>query len=122
MKYIIYYIPYMNNKITPQELFQQMAQIQQMEKGKLCVIRQGPDGPYYNHQTWENGKNTSRYVPQPEVEAMQQAIAGYQEFATLTDQYVQLMVEKTRAERVAGVKKKIPLPRSSWPKTRKSKR
>jgi hypothetical protein len=96
----------MNNKITPQELLQQMAQIQQMERGKLCVIRQGPEGPYYSHQTWENGKNTSRYVPRPEVEAVEQAIAGHQKFATLTDQYVQLMVEKTRQERAVGVKKR----------------
>ena len=120
--YIVCYISYMNNQITPQELFQQMAQIQQMERGKLCVIREGPDGPYYNHQAWENGKNTSRYVPRPEAEAVAQAIAGYQKFAALTDQYVQLMVEKTRAERAAGVKKKTRSPKSSWPKTRKSKR
>jgi hypothetical protein len=111
----------MNDKITPQEVLQQMAQIQQMERGKLCVIRQGPEGPYYNHQTWEHGKNTSRYVPQPEVAAVAQAIAGHQKFVALTDQYVQLMVEKTRAERAAGVKKKHPPAKSSWPKTRKSK-
>ena len=112
----------MDKKITPQELFQQMAQIRQMERGKLCVIRQGPNGPYYNHQTWEDGKNTSRYVSRAEVEAMQQAIAGYQQFATLTGQYVQLMVEKTRSDRAAGVRKKNPLPKSSWPKTSKAKR
>jgi len=111
----------MNNKITPQVLLQQMAQIQQMERGKLCVIRQGPAGPYYNHQTWENGKNISRYVPRQEVEAVEQAIAGYQKFVALSEQYVQLMVGETRAERAAGVKKKHLPPKSSWPKTRKSK-
>jgi len=28
-----------------------------MERGKLCLMHQGSYGPYYNHQTWENGKN-----------------------------------------------------------------
>lgn len=62
---------------TPESLLQQIAQIQHMERGKPCVLRQGPQGPYYNHQTWENGKNVSRYVPQDQVPALQQAIAGY---------------------------------------------
>ena len=47
----------MNTPITPQALLHQIAQIPQLERGKLCIIRQGPNGPYYNHQTWENGKN-----------------------------------------------------------------
>ena len=61
----------MNAKITPQSLLQQIAQIQHMERGKLCVLREGPEGPYYNHQSWENGKNVSHYVPQDQVPAFQ---------------------------------------------------
>jgi hypothetical protein len=38
----------------------------------------------------------------------------------LTEQYVELLVEKTRAEREAGSKKKTRLPNSSLPRTRKS--
>ena len=38
----------------------------------------------------------------------------------LVEQDVELMVEKTRAERQAGSKKKTPPPNSSWPKTRRS--
>ena len=37
----------MNITITPQFLLQQLAQIQHLERGKLCIIRQGPNGPYY---------------------------------------------------------------------------
>jgi hypothetical protein len=51
----------MTNQITPQSLLQQIAQIPHMERGKLCVLRDGPQGPYYNHQTWEKGKNIARY-------------------------------------------------------------
>jgi len=110
----------MKAKISPQVLLQQMAQIQHMERGKLCVMGHGPGGPYYNHQRWENGKNTSRYVPGPQVEAMEEAIAGYQRFENLAGQYVQLMVQKTREEMAAGFKKKTPRPKSSWPRRRKS--
>jgi hypothetical protein len=98
----------------------QMGQIQSMERGKICVLRQGPNGPYYNHQTWEDGKNASRYVPSDQVGPLQEAIAGYQEFERLAQQYVGLMVQKTRAARAAGSKKKHPLLTSSWPKTKKS--
>jgi len=110
----------MNDQKSPQVLLQQMAQIQRMERGKLCVIRQGADGPFYNHQTWENGKNTSRYVPRDQVDALEQALAGYQSFESLSKEYVRLLVEKTRAERAAGFKKKRPRRQSSWPRTRKS--
>jgi hypothetical protein len=110
----------MNAPITPQSLLQQIAQIQHMERGKLCVLREGPPGPYYNHQTWENGRNVSRYVPQDQVPALQQAIAGYERFQNLTDQYAQIIIQQTRADLAAGLKKKTPRPKSSWPKTKKS--
>ena len=110
----------MKTATSPQVLLQQMAQIQHMERGKLCVMGQGPGGPYYNHQTWENGRNTSRYVPGPQVKGMEEAIAGYQRFESVAEQYVQLMVQKTREEMAAGFKKKTLRPKSSWPKRRKS--
>jgi len=110
----------MHTSITPESLLQQIAQIQHVERGTLCVIRQGPSGPYYNHQTWENGRNVSRYVPQDQVPALQEAIAEYERLQSLLDQYVQLMVQKSRAARAGGAKKKSRRPRSSWPKNRKS--
>jgi|SRR5438045_2076605 hypothetical protein len=110
----------MNRKTSPQSLLQQIAQIQHMERGKLCIIREGPEGPYYNHQTWENGKNVSRYVPQDQVPALAEAIAGYEQFEDLTKQYAQIIIQQTRDQRSTGLKKKTSRPRSSWPKTRKS--
>jgi hypothetical protein len=35
------------NELNPTQLLQQIAQIQRMEPGKVCVIGQGPNGPYY---------------------------------------------------------------------------
>jgi hypothetical protein len=110
----------MNSHPTPEAILQQIAQIQRMDHGSISVIRQGPHGPYYNHQCFENGRNVSRYVPAQQVPELREAIEGYRQFQQLVKQYVQLRVEKTRSARQAGLKKKPPRPRSSWPKTKKS--
>jgi hypothetical protein len=102
------------------QILQQISQIQHMEPGKLCVMRQGPKGPYYNLQWREQGQAISRYVPRDQVELVAQHTANYQAFQELVGQYAQLLIEQTRAERAAGFKKKTPLPKSSWPRSRKS--
>ena len=86
-----------------------------MLPGKLCVLREGPTGPYYNLQSWEAGKNHACYVPQPKVEAVTQALEGYQLFKQLTEQYAQLLIEETRAKLAVGVKKKTRRPAKSPP-------
>ena len=95
----------MNPKSTSESILQDIAQIQRLDRGTLNVIRQGPDGPYYNHQCYEDGRNVSRYVPSPQVAELKEAIEGYRRFQKLVEQYVEIMVEKTRAERQAGLKK-----------------
>jgi len=110
----------MNAQITPQSILQELAQIQHLDRGTVSVIRQGPAGPYHNHQCYEKGRNVSRYVPAEQVAELQAALADYQRFQQLIKQYVELMVEKTRAERLGGSKKKTPRRTSSWPKTKKS--
>jgi hypothetical protein len=110
----------MNPKPSPQSIIDDIAQIQRLARGTVSVIRQGPQGPYHNHQCYENGRNVSRYVPQEQVADLKEAIDGYHRFQQLVEQYVELMVEKTRAEREAGSKKKSHRLNSSWRKTRKS--
>ena len=117
---ITYTFRHMNSKPTPESILQQIAQIQRMDQGTVSVLRQGPHGPYYNHQCYQNGRNISRYVPAQQVPELQEAIEGYRRFQELVRQYVQLQVEKTRSERQAGSKKKTPRPKSSSPKNRKS--
>jgi hypothetical protein len=92
----------MSSKLAPESILQQIAQIQRMDQGTVSVIRQGPHGPYYNHQCYENGRNVSRYVPAQQVPELEEAIEGYRRFQELVKQYVQLQVEKTRPERMAG--------------------
>ena len=105
---------------TPQSLLQQMAQIDRMEPGKLCIIRQGPEGPYYNLQCRQYGKTVTRYVPREQAELVAQHTANYEQFQSLVAEYVALVSERTRAQREAGFKKKSSPRKSSWPKTRKS--
>ena len=110
----------MNAQKNPQSLLQQIAQIQRMERGKLSVIREGPAGPYYKLQAWENDKNVSRYIPRELASAVEEAIAGYKQFEELTGQYAQNIIERTRAEIAAGSKKKKARPSSSSRKMPKS--
>jgi hypothetical protein len=84
---------------TPESVLKEIAQIQRMERGKLCRIRTGPSGPYYNHQTWENGRNVVRYVPREEVEALQEAMEGYQRYVQLTQTYADLIIARTRRQK-----------------------
>jgi hypothetical protein len=83
----------------PKELLQQIEQIQQMERGKLCRMRRGPKGDYYNHQTWEKGKNVVRYVPGNQLADLKKAIAGYQKFLRLADAYADEIIRRSRQSR-----------------------
>jgi hypothetical protein len=83
-------------KRQPEVLLKEIASLQQMEQGKLCRMRRGPKGDYYNHQTWEKGKNVVRYVPQDQVASLKDAIAGYQKFLCLTQIYADEIIRRTR--------------------------
>ena len=74
-------------------ILEQIAQIQQMEPGTLCPMR---GGLYYNHQTWQNGRNVVRYVPADHVASLRKAIAGYQRFLKLTQAYAEQIIQRTR--------------------------
>jgi len=103
----------MNTPITPETLLEQIRQIQHMEHGSLSVMGQGPNGPYFNLNSWEQEKNCCRYVPRDKVPAVRQAIEGYHKFQQLTAEYAQQVIEKTRAELAIGVKKKTRRPAKS---------
>jgi hypothetical protein len=108
------------NKTSATQLLQQIAHIQRMEPGKLCIIGQGPNGPYYNLQCREGGKTLTRYVPSDQAQLVAEHTANFQQFQSLVGQYAQLIIEQTRAERTAGSKKKTLRPKLSGLKTKKS--
>src|SRR5437868_7707689 len=99
-----------NDKISPQDILQQIAQIQHMVRGKLSIMRHSPSGPFFKLQSWENDKNVSRYVPRDQAPAVENAIKGYQLFEKLAAQYARIIIHKTRAE-IAGSKKTKPRPK-----------
>ena len=109
----------MNSSASPKELLKRIGQIKQMERGKLSVLGEGPNGPYYKHQTWQDGKNVSHYVPRDQPPALREAIAGYEEFQELIQQYAELVIAETRQSIAASKKKKSP-GTSSWRRMRKS--
>lgn len=82
---------------TPQARLQELGRITRMERGTLCRMREGPHGPYFNHQTWENGRNVVRYVPREQVTELQEAIANYRRFLRLTQAYADAIIRQTRA-------------------------
>lgn len=96
----------MNSISTREALLQKIAEIQQMDRGKLCVIRQGPHGPFYNLQSWEKGRNITRYVPRDQVPALETDIKAYEQFQAFVEEYAQLVIDQTRSERMTGLKKK----------------
>jgi len=110
------------NTPDPTRLLNQIVQIQRMERGKLTVMRQGPEGPYFKLQAWEDGRNFSRYVSRDQADAVQEALDGYHRYRELTEQYAQAIIDQTRAELAAQSKKKHYRLRrsSSWRRSRKS--
>ena len=115
------------NTLTKSQILAQIAQIKLMERGSLSTYtfknRSLPAGPYYKLQTWEQGKNHTRYVPPEQVPLVQEALTGYAQYQQLTDQLAQWVVQETRQqfkELSAGFKKKTRRPPSSLPKIRKS--
>jgi hypothetical protein len=112
-----------NAKISDSQTpLQQAARIAHLERGKLSIIREGPSGPFYNHQYRQDGKNKTRYVPRDQVESVQKAIDGYAQFKQLIAQHVDQVVQTTRAEISSDSKKNSSQSpaNSSWPKKRKS--
>lgn len=110
------------NTPDPAHLLQQISKIQHMERGKLSIMREGPDGTHFKHQVWEGGKNVSRHVSDDQAQAVQAAIEGYRQFQELTGEYARQVIDRTRIELAATSKKKKSLrpAKFSSPRIRKS--
>lgn len=85
-----------------------------MERGKLCAMR---GGAYYNHQTWEQGRNVVRYVPRERVASLQKAIAGYRQYLKLTQAYADAIIQRTRLGQKAATLPRQPRKRPKSPST-----
>ena len=89
-----------------EQILEQMNSITRMERGKLCT--QAPTSgapPFHKLQCWHQGKNQTRYVPADEVDFLQAALAGHQQFQALAEEFIDLTVAMTRQESQAQRKK-----------------
>lgn len=115
------------NTLNKAQILTQIAAIEFMERGTLSPYtfpnRSPQAGPYFKLQTWEQGKNHTRYVPAEQVPLVREALAGYAQYQQLTNQLAELVIQETRQQLQAvsaGLKKKT-LPGSfGWPKSKKS--
>jgi hypothetical protein len=87
-------------KATPKQILEKIAQITEMERGTLCPMKR-KNKTYYNHQIWQKGGNTSRYVPAHKVSHLKKALQNYQRFQVLSQQYADLIIAKTREKSAA---------------------
>jgi len=112
---------------SPADILAQIAQIQLMERGKLCAYsfkeRADRTKSYFKLQLWEKGKNVTRYIRSEQVPMVREALVGHAKFQDLVEQYAHLIIEQTREElATVGVKKKPgPRPGFSRRRSRKSK-
>jgi hypothetical protein len=88
-------------------LLERMAAVERMERGTLCQMT---GRSHYNHQTWRNGRNEVRYVPQHEAADLKKDIAGYQLFVKIAEQYADEVIRITRSRRTT--RKPTPRPKS----------
>lgn len=112
-------------------LLEAIRTIRRMERGRLCRLRQGPTGAYYNHQSWEQGRNRVRYVPADHVAPLREAIAGHSRFMALVRAYSEQVIDETRRhlERQkggsAGARRRPPTgaePANGWSRAREARR
>jgi len=66
-----------------------------MERGAISSMR---NGRFFNHQSWEKGRNVVRYVPAADVPALRKSLHGYRQFVALAQAYVDLIVQETRRQ------------------------
>ena len=106
------------------ELIRHMAALDSMELGSLkAEYRQSPSGqplgPYFKHQVWEDGANTSRRVPPDQAPGLEAAIANRQRFEALANEFIELTGRLTRSSQPGSAQKKTT-PAVSCLKRRKS--
>lgn len=85
-----------------QKILVQLSEITDMERGKVCKLK-GRKG--YNHQTWQKGRNTVKYIRNEDVDDIEQAIRGYNRFMLLVQKYADEIIKQSRKERDSKSKK-----------------
>jgi hypothetical protein len=81
------------------DILEAMRSIRRMKRGQISeqtLRRTGAGGtvnergPYAIFQRWEKGRNRCRRVPAAELPALKEAVAGYQHFKALAEEFATL--------------------------------
>ena len=91
----------MGSSTTPDGILAEIGAIRFMERGKVSEIRRPNGKVYHNLQIWRNGRNRCEYVPERDLEKVQEAVANYQRFTALVEEYAEVVERSTRRARKA---------------------
>jgi hypothetical protein len=91
---------------TEKNILRQLGSFEQMERGTLSVIRETPNGPTCNFQRWDGARHRSEYIRADQVPVVEANLARYKEFQSLVDQYVDVVSQQSRQQRLDAGKKK----------------
>jgi len=93
---------HMKSKRTRQEVLDEIAGIESMQRGTLSAIRRPSGSVYHNLQFWDDGKNRCEYVPQERLGKVQEAVANDEHFCDLTAEYAEVVEHQTRQVQGTG--------------------
>ena len=104
----------MTPSISPQirNILEELSSIRSMERGKLSEFhrtRPKPGGkgtvrlgPYYKLQSWEEGRNRTRYVAAGELAELKRNLANHERFKQLVAELEQAIIGRTRRAEAAA--------------------
>ena len=89
----------MDSRRTPETILSDIAALEKMERGRLCEMRTASGRVYHNLQLWSEGRNRCEYVREDDLEAVRAAVANWQRYRELSDEYAAALERRTRKAR-----------------------
>ncbi len=107
-------------------ILKQISQLRRMRRGKITItrpLRTRKDGsvhsagPYFKHQSWDNGHNHTVYLSPEEFERIAPEVENYQSLLKLTDELVDINERLTLLDQTepSDAEKKTTLPKRPKP-------
>jgi len=91
---------------TRQQVLEDIAEIERMERGSITPAETRTGNQFYTHSVWENGKSTSRHVSKTGLAELQKLVAEHKKFKALVQEYEEVVVQQTRRQYDAKYRKK----------------
>lgn len=114
----------MDSQRTPETILSGIAGIPTMERGRLCEMHAKSGRLYHNLQYWSNGANRCEYIRAADLDEVRKAVANYEQYRNLTQEYAAVVEGRTRQARRGAqdtVEKKGSATKRRRPPSRKSR-